>query len=75
MPNPAFWTGGFLLVPNPANLAGIKRLFYIIVHMTSYIQPSLDSILVSIAGFHPRGPRSIPGMGIKVYQKIEDFFL
>ena len=63
MPNPAILVGRFLLVPNPANLAGIKRLFYIIVHMTFNFQPSLDSILVSIAGFHPRGPGSIPGVG------------
>ena len=37
--------------------------------MTSHFQPSLDSILVSIAGFHPRGPGSIPGVGDKSVSK------
>ena len=63
VPNPAILAGGFLLVPNPANLLGLKRLFYITVHMTSLFQSSLDSILVSIAGFHLRGLGSIPGVG------------
>ena len=63
VPNPAILAGGFLLVPNPANLLVLKRLFYITVHMTIQFQPSLDSILVSIAGFHPRGLGSIPGLG------------
>ena len=63
VPNPAILAGGFLLVPNPANLLGLKRLFYITVHMTIQLQSSLDSILVSIAGSHQRGPGSIPGVG------------
>ena len=63
VPNPAILLGGVLLVPNPSNLLGLKRLFYITVHITIQFQPSLDSILVSIAGFHPRGPGSIPGVG------------
>ena len=59
----------FCCCPIQLFFAGLKHLLYIFKHMIITFQSVQDSIVVSTPGFHPRGPGSIPRVGVESISK------